>query len=158
MYGFSRVRIELPRHPLGLGCSDVFNRRSTCERAVRVWLSSCCTTSVFSAASTSPRKETSLLYARRTLDELRSARSTTRALFSADSLFATLRSPTTTPRAPREMFARLATRSSARQSLRTLPAQARGYASAAEVGGPSFELTEEQAGIRELTRNFTVSA
>ena len=56
------------------------------------------------------------------------------------------------------MFARLATRSSARQSLRTLPAQARGYASAAEVGGPSFELTEEQAGIRELTRNFTVSA
>lgn len=54
------------------------------------------------------------------------------------------------------MFARLATRSSTRQSLRTLPAQARGYASAAEVGGPSFELTEEQAGIRELTRNFTV--
>ncbi|KAG0664018.1 hypothetical protein C6P46_001878 [Rhodotorula mucilaginosa] len=55
------------------------------------------------------------------------------------------------------MFARLATRSSARQSLRTLPAQARGYASAAEVGGPSFELTEEQAGIRELTRNFTAN-
>ncbi|GAA5981035.1 hypothetical protein JCM10908_003957 [Rhodotorula pacifica] len=55
------------------------------------------------------------------------------------------------------MFARLATRSTARQSLRTL--SARGYASAAagEAGGPSFELTEEQLGIRELTRNFTAN-
>lgn len=63
------------------------------------------------------------------------------------------------------MFTRLATRSTARRApLRaqlapSCVAAARSYASAAaEAGGPSFELTEEQIGIRELTRNFTVSA
>ncbi|GAA5923329.1 uncharacterized protein JCM15063_003613 [Sporobolomyces koalae] len=56
-----------------------------------------------------------------------------------------------------------ATASAARASLRrltprTLPAATRSYASEAEfMGGPTFELTDEQNGIRELARQFTAN-
>lgn len=142
-----RVGLGRPKTPADLASRLSARARVAAARPLR------------SPASTTPSKETSLLDVRRTRRS-HSARSTTRtlSLFSADTFRHFSRSNTPSyPPEPQGMFARLATRSSARQSLRTL--SARGYASAApvEAGGPSFELTEEQVGIRELTRNFTVS-